>query len=168
MYRVLVHGYLRDFEVPSVADLPEDVRGLPCYSTVEDSPLENLGNWLAGVVSRNGVELIDFRYERRKVNGIINDREAALKIVSQYHDWLDYDHSLIVLEVERLRHIKQNLDEQISKQTKIIGDQRRLMSQVYDANQAGGHGSRKKVRELLAPKVTICDGCDLADCQCED
>lgn len=170
MYRVLDHdGQIRLFDVGSKDELPEDVAGLPCYKDTGNSPFENTGLWSGRTGICGEAQLYDCRHERRFVQppGGGNRGDEALKIAIRFHDWLDYDNQRTFREMAKLREENITLITKVDTKNKRIDELYLIISQIYDINENGGHGSRKKVRDLLTSEIEICDGCGRAACQCK-
>jgi len=81
------------------------------------------------------------------------------------------------VELKELNRMKSEL-ELSREETKVLKEEidhlrdafQTLLSEIFDINEGGGHGSRKKVREMLlaSSTVSICEKCGKAVCTCDN
>lgn len=99
----------------------------------------------------------------------------AIKIASRFKDWASYDDAQreekIALLERELEESKKDVKMRESEVSTLHADRselQRLLAEVYDINRQGGPGSRKKVRELIASYIAICEQCGVAlACDCD-
>jgi hypothetical protein len=178
-------GKIKKFSVEKedISLLPEEERQNPLFfyedsSYGKNGRLKNGHGWetvwaFPGRIFSEDVELKDGRGEVRKTPA---DPEKFFPLIMKFKNWQHYD---AVEREEQLASLKNKLVElerrnevsyaKLVEKESIISDCMVLIKMVYDLNEKGGPGSRKKVRELLASRgIEPCSECGYAICNCEE
>ncbi len=169
MYKLLITKDGRRFEDP-----PKEVEGLISFGIVWDNT-QGQENKILSPFSWNIVYDVARRYSLRDLCGEVRLIEwGKYYSAIECHDWSTYDKAQTEVALEKTKKDNRALQEQIDEllrekaglELQFQGC-RNVLSTIYDINEAGGSGSRAKVRNLLFENgIVPCERCGHAGVNC--